>query len=137
MILRARLGGGGRAQNEGEEWSGPVEGDSATELSLTIPEDVRFCRGLEAIALLLGEIGGVVRPPLGVLLKAVRLIVGLESEVCGWPSARKAGGGNRKEDSISVDFKVFSDPFKSVEPAGVGGAFGRGMLETRTVPGSR
>jgi hypothetical protein len=70
----------------------------SVELDLTIPEAVRFCRGLEVSGLSFGETGGVLWRA---VLVAPRLDAGLDEYICDWASDRKAGGGNANEDSMS------------------------------------
>lgn len=96
-------------------------GTGSVKVDLTMPEAVRFWRGLEESGLSFGEIGGVL------VLVAARFDVVFEGYV-DWASDRKAGGGNAKEDPISEGPRFLSNAFKSVELLGVGGALGRGML---------
>lgn len=43
-------------------------------------------------------------------------------------AARKAGGGSVNVDSISVEGTAFSNALRSVDPVGVGGGLGRGIM---------
>lgn len=95
MILRALLGGGGRAY--------ALAGSVVALVSVTAllaPDAVLLCLGLPVSGLSWGETGGV--PCVNAVPVASREFDGFELRACECASLRIAGGGSVNIDSMSV-----------------------------------
>ena len=95
-------------------------------VDLTAPEAVLLCRGLDANGLSWGEMGGLCARCAAELCRVCDAL-----EVC---SRAIAGGGRANIDSMSELWTPFdSNAFRSVDPVGVGGGFGLGIVEVQQV----
>jgi hypothetical protein len=126
MILRARLGGGGRAYVSAASPLATLDSTAA----LTAPDAVLLCLGLLVSGLSWGDMGGV--PCVSEEPEYSRDWDDFEGRACTRASLRIAGGGRANIDSMSVTWEPLpSAAVRSVEPVGVGGGFGLGIVETQ------
>ena len=121
MILRARVGGGGRAKSSLARWVRPADVRRLAVVCSAVGgrEETRVSSWDDAVAVL------------AVAAAATDADARADDEdASGTLSSTLAviaGGGNRKEGSSEGECWR-SQPRRSVEEAGVGGSFGRGML---------
>lgn len=110
MILRVRVGGGGRSNG-----SAPLAVDSAVEVRF-LPVVARGLAGGAGWGADMGDCGWYEEEE-----EAVEVLEGRESKV-------RAGGGSSKDICEEMKWEP-SRLLRSVEEEGVGGAVGRGILD--------